>query len=466
MIKSIKYKFILMLVITISFPVISSESIFKFDIVNSENQKIEQATIEKKVSHNNNWIYYPSYNNYAPNGIPDFDQRQDNWKDPTYQSYSFCGPTSVGNVFWYLDSVSSDPIGIPGDGIDIYQIVQDYNAIGEPTPGPLTDDHNFNNVNDLASPWDQGNELYGNELIEKIAWYVDTNGCKSGRNDIFGTWPYRMLLGVRQWFNDTDLTSYYNVDMYSTPYSDEHDGLSFQQIADYIQNGSFVVIHMTVYNNNLNVMYGHYVTIAGISPNLSQIAISDPIRDITNPTIQYTQHNDAAIVSHDVYTINTTSPVPEEGSWWLMNYDRAQYYAVVSASVVITPIIPNVNPPDKPVKPSGITEGKPGIDYTYTSSTIDPDGDQIFYLFDWSDGTDSGWIGPYESGEEANASYIWNERGDFEIRVKAKDINDLESPWSDPLSVTMPKSHYRFLELLHQFLDIHPLIYRILLILT
>ncbi|GAG87737.1 unnamed protein product [marine sediment metagenome] len=45
-------------------------------------------------------------------------------------------------------------------------------------------------------------------------------------------------------------------------------------------------------------------------------------------------------------------------------------------------------PPDKPDKPSGESSGKPGVSYVYSSSAIDPDGDQIYYKFDWGDGTD------------------------------------------------------------------------------
>ena len=51
--------------------------------------------------------------------------------------------------------------------------------------------------------------------------------------------------------------------------------------------------------------------------------------------------------------------------------------------------------PNKPSKPVGPTSGTPGIIFTYSSSTTDDEGDQIYYLFDWGDGTDSGWKGPF-----------------------------------------------------------------------
>ena len=56
------------------------------------------------------------------------------------------------------------------------------------------------------------------------------------------------------------------------------------------------------------------------------------------------------------------------------------------------------------------------------------------------DGNYSSWLGPYESDQIINVSNIWHYEGEYEIRVKAKDIYDIESEWSDPLVVSMPKS--------------------------
>lgn len=95
--------------------------------------------------------------------------------------------------------------------------------------------------------------------------------------------------------------------------------------------------------------------------------------------------------------------------------------------------------PNKPRTPSGPISGSAGVEYTYTTSTTDPQGNDLYYFFYWGDGTNSGWIGPYESGEEAEASNTWQIRANYKIKVKAKDTNGHESEWSDPLSVRMPK---------------------------
>jgi len=105
-------------------------------------------------------------------------------------------------------------------------------------------------------------------------------------------------------------------------------------------------------------------------------------------------------------------------------------------------------PPDKPNKPSGPTSGSPGNEYTYTSSTVDPEVNQVFYMWDWGDGNFSEWIGPYDSGEECEATYIWQDKGTYSVRVISRDIYFEESEWSDPLPVTMPKwlKFFNFLE--------------------
>jgi PKD domain len=96
------------------------------------------------------------------------------------------------------------------------------------------------------------------------------------------------------------------------------------------------------------------------------------------------------------------------------------------------------NPPNKPDRPSGPANGKVGQEYSYTTSNTDPDGDQIYYMWDWGDGHNSRWIGPYGSGITAGATHNWTVKGSYSIKVKAKDIYGKESAWSDPLPITMP----------------------------
>jgi hypothetical protein len=105
-------------------------------------------------------------------------------------------------------------------------------------------------------------------------------------------------------------------------------------------------------------------------------------------------------------------------------------------------IVVNVNnpnlPPDKPTL-TGPTSGKSGTKYTYESDTTDPEQDQIYYWFDWGDGTNSGWL---------------------EIKVKAKDSHDAESEWSDSLPISMPKN--KIINPFERFLEQHPYMFPLL----
>jgi len=121
-----------------------------------------------------------------------------------------------------------------------------------------------------------------------------------------------------------------------------------------------------------------------------------------------------------------------------------------------------LNAPFKPDAPIGPADGNKGEEYTYFASTTDPQQDQIYYLFDWGDGTESNWIGPFNSGEEASESHIWSKVGDYSIRVKAKDTEEYESEWSDPLSVSMPRNRATFNILSYILQNRFPRIYRFL----
>ena len=125
---------------------------------------------------------------------------------------------------------------------------------------------------------------------------------------------------------------------------------------------------------------------------------------------------------------------------------------------------PSDNPPLTPDKPRGPQNGIVGEVYNFTASTTDPDGDDVYYFFDWGDGNTSGWLGPYKSGEEVQANHSWSEKGIYKVKVKAKDIYGAESGWSDPLTVTVTrksKSFYSFW-FFQWLIDHFPLLERLL----
>jgi len=92
-------------------------------------------------------------------------------------------------------------------------------------------------------------------------------------------------------------------------------------------------------------------------------------------------------------------------------------------------------PPDNPEQPDGPTQGSTMVEYTFTTSTTDPEDEDIYYMWDWGDGNFSEWLGPYTSGATIETEYSWADDGIYQIRVKAKDVNDEESGYSDPLII-------------------------------
>lgn len=92
------------------------------------------------------------------------------------------------------------------------------------------------------------------------------------------------------------------------------------------------------------------------------------------------------------------------------------------------------NPPQTPNRPNGPANGGTNIEYTYTTSTTDPDQDQVWYQWKFGSYT-TNWFGPFASGAQTQAQYTWTTPGAYDIKVKAKDQNQYESDWSAPLTV-------------------------------
>lgn len=98
---------------------------------------------------------------------------------------------------------------------------------------------------------------------------------------------------------------------------------------------------------------------------------------------------------------------------------------------------PGSEPPETPTKPDGPEQWIQYEEATFSSSTTDPEGENIYYMFDWGNGNKSEWVGPYASGQTGKASYCWTELGNYEIKVVAKDDNGVQSNWSEPASISI-----------------------------
>ena len=140
------------------------------------------------------------------------------------------------------------------------------------------------------------------------------------------------------------------------------------------------------------------------------------------------------------------------------------------------------HPPEQPSTPTcEKASGGIGTQFTFTSSTTDPDGHLLYYLWDWGDGVAAEWQGPYSSGESVTKTTFWLSQNTYEVRVKAVDDPGgdgpegddpyrLESDWSDPCPITISKSSGKLVyrpilqNLLENLLTKFPLLRYILLI--
>ena len=93
------------------------------------------------------------------------------------------------------------------------------------------------------------------------------------------------------------------------------------------------------------------------------------------------------------------------------------------------PEIPEINGP---------LQGKPGIEYECTIQSIDPEDHTLYYYIEWGDGDITDWSGPYNSGEEVPVKHIYETKGTYTIRVKARDELNAESDWGT-LDVKIPR---------------------------
>jgi hypothetical protein len=151
---------------------------------------------------------------YAPSGVPDFDQKQNGatngWTNPGTGMWSYCGPVAVANSLWWFDSKyessTTPPQGPPYPSPDNgnYDLITSYG--GWP---PSWDDHDPVNVGGMA----------GSGLVDDLAWYMDTDGIRTGLLHA-GTEVHEMSYGL-QWYlyggNPAWLQPPYNPPLYPSP---------------------------------------------------------------------------------------------------------------------------------------------------------------------------------------------------------------------------------------------------------
>jgi len=281
-----------------------------------------------------NWYFKDGgWIDYAPNGVPDFDQKQNLWDNPPGSgNWTFCGPVAVANSLWWFDSkFEPDPVTPSGNPPpsphnDNYYLVTSYG--GYP---PALDDHDPQNVGGMGTPG----------LVDDLACYFGTDA------GIRGTEVHTMAYGLQQYlYNDPTHPCYKpgrsNGGSY---YDDYHVQLvkmpPWEWVVEEVQRSEDVILLLGFWQHQTDHwarLGGHYVTVPGINAADLQIAFSDPFLDnagagragrVLSGTLaahnpphpgMTSIHNDAGNVSHDYYTV-TLSAISPGGLWEIEGYE-------------------------------------------------------------------------------------------------------------------------------------------------
>ena len=158
----------------------------------------------------------------------------------------------------------------------------------------------------------------------------------------------------------------------------------------------------------------------------------------------------------------SSSDVYLNGSSWRYDYPTDKWIQKPDNDYCFKTYGFNNSPPNTPTI-TGKTNGKAGEEYEYCLNyVVDPDGNSVYVWWDWGDGTNTGWLGPYNSGEPMCANHSWSEEGTYTIKAKLKDSYGAESDWAS-LEVTMPKTKVMNLNVfLHRLFQCFPFMVKIL----
>lgn len=276
---------------------------------------------------------------YAPNGMPDFDQRQDEWRYPGTQSWTYCGPVAVANCLWWFDSkMERQPVPLPTIN-DHYPLVQSY-------PPYVWDDHDPRNLP---------------AFVEDLALLMDTDGQRTGMPHL-GASVWDMHAALNEYLARQGLADFYEVTIVHQP--------PFEWVVDEVEQDGGVILLLSFYMWDDQYQQwigkgGHFVTMAGVDSRNRLVFFSDPFYDRAEagwpgrvlppgshdhpPDPPDTVHNDAQYLSHDMYHV-VESERPG-GNWGPADYKDANAVGVFSGQNLPRSF------PQEPMLTSGDWEG-------------------------------------------------------------------------------------------------------------
>jgi hypothetical protein len=348
------------------------------------------------------WYLKPAQDDYAPSGMPDFDQHQDQW-GPGQGIYTWCGPVATANSLWWLDSeyeTLNFPTPVPPPTIsDHFPLVTSYN------PG-VWDDHDPQNVDplvrNLAFLMDTDGQRTGLvhqgtnyiDMETGISQYLQQQGVNplgdcdgDGKveldditiiNNAMGSMPgspnWNMAADViiDNMVNAADLNAtMMNLGMVGMFYEHTEEFADFYWIEAEIERCQDVELFLEFWQftgsswvrlyDNPSLEAGHFVTCAGVNSTNQELLISDPYWDAFEAGATQGRspvahpyphpplvHNDAQCVSHDEYIAlpwmaPPPSPYGSKPIWELAGYLQAlgydqTWHAFIRAAVATSPL--------------------------------------------------------------------------------------------------------------------------------
>lgn len=156
------------------------------------------------------------------------------------------------------------------------------------------------------------------QLIDTLARYFKTN-------PVWGTFVDTMQMGLEQYFSD------YGFALQESTF----EMPDFFEMEDSLKKSQDIILLLGFYDEGLNRVGGHFVTMAGVCSESLKIAVSDPAKDAAvsgwspgrvrlgdhpEPPVDPTLHNNPSYVSQDIYISSLQSPTPGNPNWGLPDY--------------------------------------------------------------------------------------------------------------------------------------------------
>jgi len=241
-----------------------------------------------------------------------------------------------------------------------------------------------------------------------------------------------------------------------------------KKIADkYIHSSPSIAEDGTVYIGVNNYGDDDYLLAFGV-PDL-EVDANGPYYGLVDEPMQFTGTSSGGYLPHsyfwefgDTYTSEEQNP--------MHTYTSPDNYDVVltvtdnksntDMDTTFAWIQESNTAPDKPTI-NGPISGTVGVTYDYTFSATDPDNSIVYIFVHWGDGSDTGWKGPYDSGQQVTFSHKWTTENTFTINAKAKDPYDAEGDW-ETLDVTIPRDISTDNVLFWRIIEHFPLLDRLL----